>query len=222
MTLVVDSPDTLLADSVSQARTLDLLSRAFGQIIQQSISSRLVIPIRSNSSILPSLLSTTFQARSPRTESLQLPSAHTLIHLVLHSPILFLHLVHQYHISLPPVNEPPEASTARFWSVFAPVASRGTGEKLVMAIGTDQVSGAPGFSNESTSRESSTGVIEFTTRARTGVQKGIRRVLKSWRLDRERGRAVWCAWDEIPALKACTTLGVVSLRLVRYCHRALR
>ncbi|KAG9082696.1 hypothetical protein FS749_006644 [Ceratobasidium sp. UAMH 11750] len=197
--LVVDSPDTLLADFGSQSRTLDSLSRVFGRIVQQSNTSRLVLPIRSNSPLLPSLLSTTFQARVPSAEGSQ---PHTLSHLIFHPPILFAHLVQHYHVSLPPLNVPPDASSARFWSVFVPVAGRGTGEQLVTGADNDQLGGTSISNNQWARRGSGTGVIELVTRARTGGQKGVRRVLKGWRVDKGLGRVVWCGWEEIPALKS--------------------
>ncbi|KAG9125750.1 hypothetical protein FRC07_006379 [Ceratobasidium sp. 392] len=200
--LVIDSPDTLLADLGSQSRTLDALSRAFGHIIHQSKSSRLVLPIRSNSSLIPSLLSTAFQARVPRTAGSQLPQTHTLTQLIFHPPILLSHLVQHYHVSLPPVNTPPESSSARFWSVFAPVAGRRTGEQLVMGTDNDQLSGSTSPNDPSTSRDSNIGVIELIARARIGGQKGLRRVLRGWRADKAQGRVVWCGWEDILMLKS--------------------
>ncbi|KAG8740714.1 hypothetical protein FRC10_003964 [Ceratobasidium sp. 414] len=203
--LVIDSPDTHLANLGSQSRTLDSLSRAFGRIVQQSSTSRLVLPIRSNSPLLPSLLSTTFQARVPSAEGSQLPPAHTLTQLIFHPPVLFSHLVQHYHVSLPPLNAPPEVSSARFWSVFSPVAGRGTGEQLVMGVDTGQLGGTSTSNNQWASRDSSVGVVELITRARTGGQKGVRRVLKGWRVDQAQGRVTWCGWEEIPALKSCVS-----------------
>ncbi|KAF8596932.1 hypothetical protein BDV93DRAFT_527743 [Ceratobasidium sp. AG-I] len=206
--LVVDSPDTLMSDLGSHASTINILSRAFGQIVQHSASSRLILPIISNSPLLATLLSTSFQVRGPRTSDTQ-PSAHTLTHLVFHPPALFSHLIQHYHVSLPPVNTPPEVSTARFWSVFAPVAGRGTGERLVMASGTDELGIASTTDTQPTSRESKSGVVEIVSRARTGGQKGVRRVLRGWRID-GKNQVTWCGWDEIPALKASSDPSAIS------------
>ncbi|KAG8683609.1 hypothetical protein FRC09_015966 [Ceratobasidium sp. 395] len=198
--LVIDSPDTLLADLGTQSLTLDYLSRAFGLIIQQSNSSRLVLPISSKSSLASSLLSTSFQARVPKAEGSQLPPAHSLTVLSFHPPALFRHLIQDYHVALPPLNAVPEASTARFWSVFAPVASRSTGEQLVMGVNDDQLSGTSSSNNEAMVSDLNTGVIEVTTRARTGGQKGVRRVLRGWR--KGQVGVTWCGWEDIPALKS--------------------
>lgn len=210
--LVIDSPDVLSSDLGSPTATINIISRAFGQISQLSASSRLILPVMSNSPLLAGLLSTSFQARAQATSATQ-PSAHTLTQLVFHPPILFSHLIQHYHVSLPPVNTPPETSTARFWSVFAPVAGRGTGERLVMASGTDDLGVASTADNQSTSRDSKSGVVEIISRARTGGQKGVRRVLRGWRIDGEKNQVVWCGWDEIPALKYSSAPSIVSLDL---------
>ena len=201
-----------MSDLGSHASTINILSRAFGKIVQHSASSRFILPITSNSPLLANLLSTSFQARVQRTGDAQ-SSAHTLIHLVFHPPALFSHLIQHYHVSLPPVNTPPEISTARLWSVFAPVAGRGTGERLVMASGTDELGTAFATDSQSTSRDSKSGVVEIVSRARTGGQKGVRRVLRGWRIDGEKSQVVWCGWDEIPTLKASSNPSAVSLGL---------
>lgn len=85
-----------------------------------------------------------------------------------------------------------------------------------MASGTDELSIASTSDNQSTSRNSKAGVLEIITRARTGGQKGVRRVLRGWRLDAGQNRVVWCGWDEIPALKASSTPSAVSLRIGSY------
>ncbi|KAH7333633.1 hypothetical protein B0J17DRAFT_676220 [Rhizoctonia solani] len=197
--LIIDSVDTMLADTGSHASTFQILSRIFGQIIQHSSSSRLVLPILSQSPLLSSLVSTNFQARVPKSQ----PSPiHTLIHLVLHSPLLLSHLVHQYHLALPPVNTVPEPSTSRFWSVFTPVARRGTGERLAMAVGAEELGGTLDAINQSTNRDIDSGVAEISTRSRAGGQKGVRIVLRPWRFDHEQNRIVWCGWSDIQALRA--------------------
>ncbi|CAE6542461.1 unnamed protein product [Rhizoctonia solani] len=195
--LIVDSVDTMLADSGSYSKTYQVLSRIFGQIVQHSSSSRFILPISSRSPLLPSLMSTSFQARAPK---LQPSPIHTLIHLVLHPPVLLSHLVHQYHLTLPPANAAPEPSTSRFWSVFTPVARRGTGEQLAMAVGIEELGGTLNV-NQSTNRGPDSGVAEISTRSRAGGQKGVRIVLRPWRFDHEQNRIVWCGWNDIQELR---------------------
>ncbi|CUA71559.1 hypothetical protein RSOLAG22IIIB_04678 [Rhizoctonia solani] len=187
----------MLADSGSYSKTYQVLSRIFGQIVQHSSSSRFILPISSRSPLLPSLVSTSFQARAPK---LQPSPIHTLIHLVLHPPVLLSHLVHQYHLTLPPPNAVPDPSTSRFWSVFTPVARRGTGEQLAMAVGIEELGGALNV-NQSTNRGPNSGVAEISTRSRAGGQKGVRIVLRSWRFDHEQNRIVWCGWNDIQELR---------------------
>ncbi|CEL59174.1 hypothetical protein RSOLAG1IB_09151 [Rhizoctonia solani AG-1 IB] len=197
--LIVDSADTIFADSSSHASTVQTLAKLFGNIAQHSSSSRLVLPISSRSPLLPSLISATFQARAPE---LQPPPIHTLVHLVLHSPILFSHLVHQYHLALPPVNTVPEPTTSRFWSVFTPVARRDTGERLAMTAETEELGGAIDNTNNLTNRDPTSGVAEIRTRSRAGGQKGVRIVLRPWRFDHKRSRIVWSDWNSIHGLRA--------------------
>ncbi|CAE6534765.1 unnamed protein product [Rhizoctonia solani] len=199
MALVVDSVDTMLTDSGSHANTFQVLSRIFGQIVQHSSSARLILPVSSRSPLLPSLVSTNFQARVPKSQP---SSIHTLIHLVLHSSVLLSHLVHQYHLTLPPANTIPEPSTSRFWSVFGPVARRGTGERLAMAVGLEELGEALNTMNQLTNRDTDSGVAEINTRSRAGGQKGVRIVLRPWRFDREGNRIVWCGWSDIHGLRA--------------------
>ncbi|CAE6407368.1 unnamed protein product [Rhizoctonia solani] len=197
--LIIDSVDTMLANSGSHANTFQILSQIFGQIVQHSSSSRLVLPILSRSPLLSSLVSTNFQARVLKSQ----PSPiHTLIHLVLHSPILLSHLVHQYHLTLPPVNTISEPSTSRFWSVFTPVARRGTGERLAMAVGLEELGSTLGTMNQSTNRDMDSGVAEISTRSRAGGQKGVRTVLRPWQFDHEQNRIAWCGWNDIQGLRA--------------------
>jgi hypothetical protein len=207
LALVIDSADTILADSGSHAHTIDALAKIFGHIVQQSSSSRLVLPVTSQSVLLSSLMSTTFHARVKKPDNPQPPPIHALIHLILHSPVLLSYLVQQYHLILPPVDTIPELSTSRFWSVFTLVARRGTGERLVMSVGLDEMGGG---TNQSTNREQSTGVAELRTRSRAGGEKGVRTVLRGWRFDYDCSRIVWCGWDDIPALHAFATRNVVG------------
>ncbi|KAJ1300677.1 hypothetical protein OPQ81_002325 [Rhizoctonia solani] len=175
--LIIDSVDTMLSDSGSQASTSQVLSRIFAQIVEHSSSSRLVLPISSRSPLLPLLISTNFQA------------------------LLLSHLVHQYHLILPPVNTSPEPSTSRFWSVFTPVARRGTGEQLAMAAGAEGLDGTLEAANRLTNRSLDSGVAEIRTRSRAGGQKGVHIVLRPWRFDHERSQIVWCGWNDIQGLR---------------------
>ncbi|KAG8681641.1 hypothetical protein FRC09_017337 [Ceratobasidium sp. 395] len=69
-----------------------------------------------------------------------------------------------------------------------------------MGVNDDQLGGTSSSNNEVIISGLNTGVIEVTTRARTGGQKGVRRVLRGWR----KGQAgvIWCGWEDIPALKS--------------------
>ncbi|CAE7210691.1 unnamed protein product [Rhizoctonia solani] len=194
--LIIDSVDTMLADSGSHAKSFQALSLIFGQIVQHSSSSRLILPISSRSPLLPSLVSTSFQARV----KLQPSPIHTLIHLVLHAPVLLSHLVHQYHLTLPPVNTVPEPSTSRFWSIFTPVARRGTGEQLAAGVNVEELGGLDTV-NQSANRDLGSGVAEISLRSRAGGQKGLRIVLRPWRFDHEQNRIVWCGWNDIQGLR---------------------
>ncbi|CAE6475086.1 unnamed protein product [Rhizoctonia solani] len=197
--LIIDSVDTIVADSGSHANTIQTLAKLFGNIVQHSNSSRLVLPVSSRSHLLPSLVSTTFQAR---VHGLHPSPIHTLIHLVLHSPMLLSHLIHQYHLALPPANTVPEPTTSRFWSVFTPVAGRGTGEQLAMAVGVEELGRASNATNHLTNRDPSSGVAEIRTRSRAGGQKGVRILLRPWRFDHERNRIIWSEWNDIYGLRA--------------------
>ncbi|CAE6423327.1 unnamed protein product [Rhizoctonia solani] len=202
ISIVAAKLSSMLADSGSHANTFRALSRIFGQIVQHSSSSRVVLPISSRSPLLPSLVSTNFQARVSKTR----PSPiHTLIHLVLHSPVLLSHLVHQYHLTLPPVNAIPEPSTSRFWSVFTPVARRGIGEQLVMSMGVEELGGTSNTVNQSANRYLDSGVAEISVRSRAGGQKGVRITLRPWRIDYGSNRVLWCGWNDIQELRAYET-----------------
>ncbi|KAF8762041.1 Oxysterol-binding protein [Rhizoctonia solani] len=197
--LIIDSADTILIDTGSHANTVQTLAKLFGTITQHSSSSRLILPVSSRSPLLPSLVSTAFQVRVPRPQTSPI---HTLIHLVLHSPALLSHLVHQYHLALPPVNTVPEPATSRFWSVFTPVAGRNTGEQLVMGVGTQGSAGPSDSHDLLANRDSNSGVVEVRTRSRAGGQKGVRIILRPWRFDHERDRIAWSGWNDIHGLRA--------------------
>ncbi|KAG8762312.1 hypothetical protein FRC11_009901 [Ceratobasidium sp. 423] len=110
--------------------------------------------------------------------------------------------MHQYHLTLPPVDTVPEPSTSRFWSVFSPVARRGTGERLAMAVGPEELGETSNTINQSTDRDPDSGVAEINTRSRAGGQKGVRTVLRPWRFDHEQNRIGWCGWSDIQGLRA--------------------
>ncbi|QRV85391.1 hypothetical protein RhiJN_13409 [Ceratobasidium sp. AG-Ba] len=203
-TVVIDSPDTLLSNLGSQSRTLDILARAFGHTAHQS-NSRLVLPIRSNSPLLEPLLSTTFRPRAAASGDSQPTTLHTLTHITLHPVTLFTHIIQNYHVSLPSPDTPPDTASARFWSVFLPVARRGTGEQLILGDEPDQPSTTPHSYHQMASRDARTGIVEIVTRARAGGQKGVRRVLRGWRTDSDKNMVCWCSWDEIAGLRLCLT-----------------
>lgn len=211
LVLVIDSVDTMLADSGSRAHTISTLSHIFGRIVKHSNSSRLVLPIILESPLLPYLTSTTFRALVQKPDGSRPAPIHTLIHSILHPPVLLSYLVQQYHLTLPPVDTAPEVSTSRFWSVFIPVTRRHVGERLVMSIGVDEL-GTPGVINQLSDRDQTHGVIEMRIRSRTGGQKGIRTVLRGWRFDPEFTRVTWCGWGDIPALREYATQRIVSTR----------
>ncbi|KIO19378.1 hypothetical protein M407DRAFT_246187 [Tulasnella calospora MUT 4182] len=117
LTILIDSIDTFRSDIESTSSTclfvgeiLEALSKS------QHPTSRLVLPIPSQSLLLPHLTSTSI--------------SQNLTLLVLHSPYLVAHLSQSY-LTSPPLDSAHPSD--KFWSLFLPAAQRGEGEKLVLS-----------------------------------------------------------------------------------------
>ncbi|KAA1468216.1 hypothetical protein DENSPDRAFT_857157 [Dentipellis sp. KUC8613] len=152
--VVIDSADTLCADLESHSQAYTFIASLLELVRARPNPSRLILHAVSPTPLLPLLL-------SPRLS----PS---LTHIIAHPPALLKH-IKTAHLTSPPPATPP----ARFWRVFAPIASRAWEvERLV--YGADGP-GAGGEQGEA--------VLEVLVRGPgTGERgkRGVERVLEGW------------------------------------------